>query len=660
MTKESKNIDTIRVLSAEGVQKANSGHPGLPLGTASIAYTLWAGNMKHNPKNPRWIDRDRFVLSAGHGSMLVYSLLHLFGYGLPIEELAAFRQWKSRTPGHPEYGHTVGIEATTGPLGQGIANCAGFAMAESYLAEKFNRPGYNVVDHYTYALAGDGCMMEGISSEAASLAGTLGLEKLIVLYDDNEISIEGDTDISFREDVGKRFEAYDWNVIKVDDGNDLQKIDAAIKQAKKKNGKPTLIIFKTIIGYGCKAKEGKASAHGEPLGAENVEAMKECLGWSKEPFYVPKEVYASFNELTAELEKENNRWDAMFAEYRKEYPELAEQWDIWFGDDIPVDLLNDEDFWKFDKPDATRNSSGVIINRLAGMIPNLIGGSADLAPSNKTEMKGRGHFSKEDRKGANLHFGVREHAMAAITNGMYLHGGLVPYCATFFVFTDYMKPAMRLSALMELPIIYVLTHDSIGVGEDGPTHEPIEHLAALRCTPNFTVIRPADAHEAAAAWYLALTRKSSPTGIVLTRQNVPLYDISGKEALKGGYILKGCKDKDPDVILIATGSEVELAVKAYEEITAKGICARVVSLPSFEIFEEQSEEYRKSVLPERIKKRVCIEALSSFGWHKYAGDEGVIISLDSYGASAPGKVLFEQFGFTVENVVKTAMDLLDR
>ena len=653
-----KNINAIRVLSAEGVQQANSGHPGLPLGTASIAYMLWAKNMKHNPGNADWVDRDRFVLSAGHGSMLVYSLLHLFGYGLPLEELTRFRQWGSLTPGHPELGHTKGVEITTGPLGQGIANCVGFAMAEAYLAQKFNRPGYQVVDHFTYTLAGDGCMMEGISSEAASLAGTLGLEKLVVLYDDNEISIEGDTDISFREDVGKRFEAYDWNVIHVDDGNDLVKIDGAIKQAKKINGKPTIIICKNIIGFGS-AKAGKASAHGEPLGADIVAAMKENFGWNQEAFYIPDDVKQDYLTIQKELKKENDAWDKLFESYRNEYPDLALEWDTWFSKDLSYDLLNDEDFWKFEKPDATRNSSGIVINRLKDKVPNLIGGSADLAPSNKTEMKGKGDFSKEDRSGANLHFGVREHAMSAIANGLLIHGGLRPYCATFFVFSDYMKPGMRLSALMKQPVIYVLTHDSIGVGEDGPTHEPIEHMAALRCTPNFTVIRPADAHETAAAWYLALTRKDSPTGIVLTRQNLPLYNITGKESLKGGYILKEAKNGTPDILLIATGSEVELAMKAADELEVKGYSPRVVSLPSFEIFEEQSVEYKESVIPKNVKKRVCIEALTSFGWHRYAGDEGVIVSLDTYGASAPAKVLFEKFGFTVENVVNKAMEILE-
>lgn len=659
MFNEQKNIDTIRILSAEAVQKANSGHPGLPLGTAAIAYTLWAKNLKHNPKNTEWINRDRFILSAGHGSMLIYSLLHLFGYGLSIEELSLFRQWDSLTPGHPEFGHTRGVEVTTGPLGQGIANSVGFAMAEVYLANKFNKPGYDVIDHYSYALAGDGCMMEGISSEAASLAGTLGLDKLIVLYDDNEISIEGDTDISFREDVGKRFEAYDWNVIKVEDGNDVDKIDEAIKAAKRRNGKPTLIIFKTIIGYGCTAKQGKASAHGEPLGEDNVKIMKKCIGWSPEAFYVPEEVKASYLAITDELQKYNKEWDILFENYRNKYPDLAKEWDVWFADDISSDLLNNEDFWKFEKPSATRNSSGEIINKLKDLVPNLIGGSADLAPSNKTEMKEKGHFSKENRNGANLHFGVREHAMSAISNAIYLHGGLRPYCATFFVFTDYMKPGMRLSALMKLPVIYVLTHDSIGVGEDGPTHEPVEHLAALRCTPNFTVIRPADGHETAAAWYLALTRKDSPTGIVLTRQNLPNYDITGKEAIKGGYILKDCKSGIPDLILIATGSEVELAMKAYDVLNEKGYKPRVVSLPSFEVFDEQSKEYKENVIPPSVKKRVCIEALTSFGWHKYAGDEGIIIGLDRYGASAPAKILFEKFGFTVENVVEKALDLLE-
>ena len=496
-------INAIRVLSADAIEKSKSGHPGLPLGAATMAYTLWS-NMNHNGKNPKWDNRDRFVLSAGHGSMLEYSLLHLFGYGITVEDIKNFRQVGSLTPGHPEYGHTQGVEITTGPLGQGICNAVGMAIAESHLAEKFNKPGYEVVNHYTYSIVGDGCLMEGISGEASSLAGTLGLGKLVVLYDSNNISIEGDTDIAFREDVAKRYEAYNWQVIKVNDGNDIEAIEKAIEEAKNETTKPSIIIVKNQIGFGCPAKQGKASAHGEPLGAENIKAMKENLGWKQEDFYVPVEVYSNMdNYINAGVEKENS-WNSLFEAYQNEYPELAAEYSKWMSGEIDSEaLLNNEDFWNFDKEMATRESSGIIINRLAELIPNFIGGSADLAPSNKTYMAGKGDFSAEDRSGRNLHFGVREHAMAAIANGMYAHGGLKVFCATFFVFSDYMKGAMRLSSLMNLPVSYVLTHDSIGVGEDGPTHQPIEQLAALRSMPNMTVFRPADSKETAAAWYYA-------------------------------------------------------------------------------------------------------------------------------------------------------------
>jgi transketolase len=530
------SINSIRILSAEGVEKAKSGHPGLPMGAAPMAYTLWAKVMKHNPKNPSWVDRDRFILSAGHGSMLIYSLLHLFGYGLTIDDLMSFRQWDSKTPGHPEYGHTVGVEVTTGPLGQGIANAVGMAMAEAHLAAKFNRPGYEIVNHYTYALSGDGCLMEGISSEAASLAGTLKLGKLIVLYDSNSITIEGSTDIAFTEDVGKRYEAYGWQVLRVEDGNDVEAIQAALEEAKAETSKPSIIVITTEIGYGSPAKQGKASAHGEPLGEDNIRAAKEFLKYNVEgSFYVPDEVREHMKGIMAQGQEAEAEWNKLWDSYKKEYPELAAQWEEWHKPGLNVDLLNDEAYWHFEGKTATRSASGDVLNRLAQRIPNIIGGSADLAPSNKTEMKGRGDFAAEDYSGSNLHFGVREHAMAAIANGMSVHGGLKPYVATFFVFSDYMKGAMRLSALMEQPVMYVLTHDSIGVGEDGPTHQPIEHLASLRSIPNFTVIRPADSRETAAAYVSALTRTTSPTALVLTRQNLPLLDGTGKDALKGAY-----------------------------------------------------------------------------------------------------------------------------
>lgn len=643
--------------SLREVEKSKSGHPGLPLGAATMAYTLW-GKMNHNGKNPKWDNRDRFVLSAGHGSMLEYSLLHLFGYGITVEDIKNFRQVGSLTPGHPEYGHTQGVEITTGPLGQGICNAVGMAIAEAHLAEKFNKPGYEVVNHNTYAIVGDGCLMEGISGEASSLAGTLGLGKLVVLYDSNNISIEGNTDIAFREDVAKRYEAYNWQVIKVNDGNDIEAIENALEEAKKETTKPSMIIVKNQIGFGCPAKQGKASAHGEPLGAENVKAMKENLGWKQEDFYVPAQVYSNMDKyINAGVEKENS-WNNLFERYKNEYPELAEEYSKWMSGEIDSEsLLNNEELWSFDKEMATRESSGIMISRLANLIPNLIGGSADLAPSNKTYMTGKGDFSAEDRSGRNLHFGVREHAMAAIANGMYAHGGLKVFCATFFVFSDYMKGAMRLSSLMNLPVSYVLTHDSIGVGEDGPTHQPIEQLAALRSMPNMTVFRPADSKETAAAWYYAVTNGSTPTSLVLTRQKLPLYDGCAKRALKGGYILKDSKKEIPDVILMASGSEVELIYKAADELAARGIDARVVSIPSFEIFNAQDEAYKESVLPNSVRKRVAVEALTSFGWYQYVGLDGRIISLDTFGASGNADALFKQFGFTVENVVNETMKL---
>ena len=650
-------INAIRVLSADAIEKSKSGHPGLPLGAATMAYTLWS-NMNHNGKNPKWDNRDRFVLSAGHGSMLEYSLLHLFGYGITVEDIKNFRQVGSLTPGHPEYGHTQGVEITTGPLGQGICNAVGMAIAEAHLAEKFNKPGYEVVNHNTYAIVGDGCLMEGISGEASSLAGTLGLGKLVVLYDSNNISIEVNTDIAFREDVAKRYEAYNWQVIKVNDGNDIEAIENALEEAKKETTKPSMIIVKNQIGFGCPAKQGKASAHGEPLGAENVKAMKENLGWKQEDFYVPAQVYSNMDKyINAGVEKENS-WNNLFERYKNEYQELAEEYSKWMSGEIDSEsLLNNEELWSFDKEMATRESSGIMINRLANLIPNLIGGSADLAPSNKTYMTGKGDFSAEDRSGRNLHFGVREHAMAAIANGMYAHGGLKVFCATFFVFSDYMKGAMRLSSLMNLPVSYVLTHDSIGVGEDGPTHQPIEQLAALRSMPNMTVFRPADSKETSAAWYYAVTNGSTPTSLVLTRQKLPLYDGCAKRALKGGYILKDSKKETPDVILMASGSEVELIYKAADELAARGIDARVVSIPSFEIFNAQDEAYKESVLPNSVRKRVAVEALTSFGWYQYVGLDGRIISLDTFGASGNADALFKQFGFTVENVVNETMKL---
>lgn len=655
------SINAIRVLSADAIQKSNSGHPGLPLGAATMAFTLWT-KMNHNGKNPNWDNRDRFILSAGHGSMLEYSLLHLFGYGITIEDIKNFRQVGSLTPGHPEYKHTKGVEITTGPLGQGICNAVGMAMAESYLAEKFNKDNFNIVNHYTYTIVGDGCLMEGISGEASSLAGTLGLGKLIALYDSNNISIEGSTDIAFREDVAKRYEAYGWQVIKVNDGNDIDAISKAIDEAKAETSKPSIIIVKNIIGFGCPAKEGKASAHGEPLGEENIKALKENCGWRLEPsFYVPDEVYENMNNYINEGIEKEEKWNEVFNEYKNAYPELANEYSKWMKNEVDKEeLLNNEEFWSFDKEMATRDSSGVVINRLANIIPNLIGGSADLAPSNKSYMNGKGDFSAEDRSGQNLHFGVREHAMAAIANGMYAHGGLKVYCATFFVFSDYMKAAMRLSALMKLPIAYVLTHDSIGVGEDGPTHQPIEQLAALRSMPNMAVFRPADSKETAAAWYYAVTNGETPTSLVLTRQKLPLYDGCPKRALKGGYVIKESKKEIPDIILMASGSEVELVYKAADKLYEEGIDARVVSIPCFKLFDQQDEAYKESVLPNSVRTRVAVEALTSFGWHKYVGLDGDIVSLDTFGESGNANELFKKFGFTVENVVDKSIKCVNK
>ena len=656
---DTMSVNAIRVLAADAVQKAKSGHPGLPLGCAAVAYELWAKHMKHNPANPDWADRDRFILSGGHGSTLLYSLLHLFGYALTKEDLASFRQLDSLTPGHPEYRHTKGVEATTGPLGAGMAMAVGMAIAEAHLGAKFNKEGYPVVDHYTFVLGGDGCMMEGISSEAFSLAGTLGLNKLIVIYDSNRISIEGSTDIAFTENVQKRMEAFGFGLFMVEDGNNLEEIGAAIEAAKADTARPSFITVKTQIGYGCPAKQGKASAHGEPLGEENVAALKENIGWpSMEPFYVPDEVYANYKEIAEDKAKAEEAWNVMFAEYCEKYPEKKEEWDKEFDLDIAKPLLDNEDFWKYDdKPDATRNLSGIVLNRLKDYVPNLIGGAADLAPSTKTYMKDMGDFSKNNRLGRNLHFGVREIAMAAIGNGITLHG-MRAYVSTFFVFSDYVKPMARLSALMRIPTTYVLTHDSIGVGEDGPTHEPIEQLAMLRAMPNFHVFRPADATETIAAWYSAVTSKETPTALVLTRQNLPQLAGSSREALKGAYILADSDKETPDAIIIATGSEVSLAVDAKAELAKEGVDVRVVSMPCMDIFEEQPNEYKEKILPKNVRARVAVEALIDYGWGKYVGLDGKCVCMTGFGASAPAAALFKKYGFTTENVVAAVKSVL--
>ena len=644
-------INAIRVISAEAIEKAKSGHPGLPLGAAPIGYTLFANAMKYNPTNPNFTDRDRFVLSAGHGSMLYYSLLYLFGFGLKMSDIENFRQLGSKTPGHPEYGVTKGVETSTGPLGQGIANAVGMAVAESHLAAKFNRDGYNIVDHYTYALCGDGCMQEGIENEAASFAGAHKLGKLIVLYDKNDITIEGDINTTFNEDVGKRHEALGWQVIKVKNANDISSIARAIKKAKAEKNKPSLIICKSVIGYGSPLA-GSEKCHGAPLGEENLKALRETLGWTAQPFTVPTNVLRHTRRAISRGKKTEKAWNELFDAYKTAYPELAEEFTAYIENKIP-DLENIEDLWKFEKPDATRGTGSTVLNKLAEIIPTLMGGSADLGPSNKSIMKKREYYSANNYAGSNMQFGIREHAMAAIANGMYLHGGVMPYVATFFVFSDYMKNAIRLSALMEIPVTYIFTHDSIGVGEDGPTHEPIEQLISLRSVPNVNVFRPADGKETTAGWITAL-KGGKPTALILSRQNLPMYENTGKDALKGGYILSDCNGK-PDVLLMASGSEVELIVKAQEVLKEKGVKARVISMPCMEIFDSQSKAYKESVMPNSVRARVCVEAGSPESWYKYAGLDGEIIAMNSFGESAPAKVLFNKFGFTVDNVVEKAL-----
>lgn len=655
---DQKTINTLRVLSADAVQKAKSGHPGIALGAAPMAYTIWAKVMKHSPKNPNFVDRDRFILSAGHGSSLLYSLFHLFGYGLTIEDLKNFRQAGSLTPGHPERGHTTGVEITTGPLGQGIANGVGMAMAEAHLAARFNREGHSIIDHYTYVLCGDGCLMEGISSEAASLAGSLGLGKLILLYDSNNITIEGNTDIAFSEDVSGRFDAYGWHTQTVEDGNDISAIEAAINAAKAVSDKPSMILVKTVIGYGS-AKAGSSSSHGEPLGEENVKLLKETLGMPAGDFVVEDDVRAYMDEMISALNQHTDDWDKAFLAYEAAYPELAAELKQWLSGKVDASAIDTPEFWEFeDKPAATRASSGTVLNRLANILPNMIGGSADLGPSNKSEMKVKGDFSKNNYAGQNLHFGVREHAMGAILNAMAAHGGLIPYGATFFVFSDYVKPALRLAALMKLPTTYIFTHDSIGVGEDGPTHEPIEQLSAIRAIPGFVDFRPADSKETAAGWLYAVTNGEHPVGLALTRQNLPQLAETGRGALRGAYVLLDSEKETPDLIIIASGSEVALAHDAHAILKAEGIDARVVSMPSMALFEMQDEAYRESVLPKAVRKRIAVEAGSSFGWAKYVGLDGKLLTIDRFGTSAPVSKIFDLFGFTVDNVVALAKSVL--
>ena len=653
-------VNTLRFLSAEAVQKAKSGHPGLPMGAAPMALALWGGVMKHNPKNPAWKGRDRFVLSAGHGSTLLYSLLHVFGYELSIEDLKNFRQENSKTPGHPEYGHTPGVEITTGPLGQGIANGVGFAWAEKHLAAKFNKDDVKIVDNYTYVLCGDGCLQEGVAAEAVSLAGTLGLGKLVLLYDSNDITIEGATSIAFTEDIRKRFESYGWHYQKIADGNDFSTISKAIEIAKTIDDRPSIIEVKSIIGYGS-PKQGTAAVHGSPLGDDGIIAAKKTLEWSyPEPFFVPDEVREASVKWQETAQGWENEWNKLAEKYKTAYPDCWKEWEAWHSDELPVDLESWDEYWTYDGSIATRASSEVVLNKLSAKVPNLFGGSADLAPSTLSIMKDRGHYSKDTPCGSNLHFGIREHAMTAIANAFAAYGGLRPYVAGFFVFSDYMKPAMRLSALMKLPVVYIMTHDSIGVGEDGPTHQPVEQLASLRSIPGFVVYRPCDTKETAAAWSYALTKADGPTALVLTRQNLPLLPETGKCAYKGAYVLKDDVNPatgKPDILLIASGSEVELIYNAQPILKEAGIHARVVSMPSMEVFEKQSDAFKEEILPKAVRARLAVEAASSFGWHKYTGLDGDIISIDNFGASAPAAALFKSYGFTVDVVVAKAKQL---
>jgi len=662
-------INTIRFLSADGVQQANSGHPGLPMGTAPMAYTIWTRHLRHNPTNPSWPDRDRFILSGGHGSMLLYSLLYLTGYDLPLEELKNFRQWGSLTPGHPEFGLTPGVETTTGPLGQGFANGVGMAMAEAHLAKVYNRPGHNIIDHYTYGIVTDGDLMEGVASEAASLAGTLKLGKLIYLYDDNSITIEGSTDLAFSEDRKKRFEAYGWHVQSVDDPFDVEAIDQAI-QAAKQNPAPSLICVPNIIGFGLPTKAGKASAHGEPPGVSELDAAKENLGWPQSPdFYVPDDVLAFFRQAAEEGQKLEKTWEQKMAAYKAEYPELAAELTRRLAGEFPEAWAETLPQFPADaKGMATRASSGKLIDAISKTLPEFFGGSADLAPSTKTWMSVSPAFLPGDQgtqdtyEGRNVHFGVRENAMGSIVNGLAYHGGFIPFGATFMVFSDYMRPAIRISALSHLGSIWIFTHDSIGVGEDGPTHQPVEHMAALRAIPNLVTLRPADANEVKEAWKIAVENRKRPTALVLTRQNLPTLDrsvyASAEGVRKGAYILADLGSEKPQIILMASGSEVNLILEAGKLLEEKGLSVRLVSFPSWELFKEQDQAYRDTVLPPAIDKRLAVEAGISQGWHQWVGSQGKLITLDHFGASAPAEVVFKEFGFSVDNVVQKALELL--
>ncbi|WP_409300596.1 transketolase [Peribacillus sp. SCS-155] len=657
------SINTLRTLSIDAIEKVGSGHPGMPMGSAPMAYTLWTKFMNYNPSNPKWFNRDRFTLSAGHGSMLLYSLLHLTGYDVSLDDLKNFRQWGSKTPGHPEFGHTPGVDATTGPLGQGIAMAVGMAMAERHLAATYNRDTFNVMDHYTYSICGDGDLMEGVSAEAASLAGHLKLGRLIVLYDSNDISLDGDLSMSFSESVADRFKAYGWQVLRVDDGNDVTAISNALIKAKANEGQPTLIEVKTIIGYGSPNKGGKSASHGAPLGKEEIKLVKEHYNWPfSEDFYIPVEVKKHFAELKEVAEQREHNWNELFARYQRKYPALANELTQAINGNLPEGWDTDVPQYRIGNDTlATRSSSGEVLNALARNVPQLIGGSADLASSNKTLLKGEANYTASDYSGRNIWFGVREFAMGAAVNGMALHGGVKVFGATFFVFSDYLRPAIRLSALMKLPVIYVFTHDSVAVGEDGPTHEPIEQLASLRAMPGLSTIRPAEGNETAAAWKLALESKDEPAALILTRQDLPTLVDSERAyegVKKGAYVIS--EAKHPVGILLASGSEVSLAVEAQQVLKEEGISVSVVSMPSWDRFEKQSDVYKESVLPKDVQIRLGIEMAASLGWSKYVGDKGAVLSIDQFGASAPGDRLIEEYGFTVKNVISQFKNLLSK
>lgn len=658
-----KAINTIRFLAVDAVQKANSGHPGMPMGAAPMAYVLWTRFLKFNPRDPEWPNRDRFLLSAGHGSMLLYSLLHLTGYDMPMEQLKNFRQWDSITPGHPENHLAPGVEVTTGPLGQGFGNGVGMAMAERHIAAHFNRGGYDVMDHYTYAIVSDGDLMEGVASEAASLAGHLGLGKLIYLYDDNHISIDGSTNLAFTEDVGRRFEAYNWHVQRIDDGNDLEAIERAISAAQNVDDQPSIIMVRTHIGYGSPNQQDTADVHGSPLGEDEVVLTKRALDWPEDTtFYVPDDVREHMLRAVERGRQWQSEWEETLGRYSEEYPELRKEWDRWWSGSLPDDWDADVPAFDTGSTIATRKSGGAVLNAIAQRVTNLVGGSADLTPSNKTDFDGAEDFQRNNYEGRYFRFGVREHGMGAALNGMALHGGLIPFGGTFLIFSDYMRPSVRLAALSHAHVIYVYTHDSVFLGEDGPTHQPVEHLASLRAMPNIVVLRPGDANEVAEAWRVAMQQKSRPVALSLTRQGVETLDrtkyASADGVHKGAYVLADNSDGNPEIILLATGSEVPLVARAYEHLVDDGIEARVVSMPSWELFEEQSQAYRDEVFPPAATKRLAVEAGASLGWDRWVGPEGDTITIDRFGASAPWKDIAKELGFTVENVVAKAKALL--